>query len=214
MLFRSRGCSPVIQFSGMDSLCKKEYMFHSVYQKAIFDRMRLRSVKGCYEKHIDYSDMEIRANLHAIITIGKVVVRHYDYESVDYPNIPQILKDFKTINIVSEFDFYERRKKVVGNDFLGVFSYICGYIVRENKLTVLRDLVRAFNSFMTYGVNIIKEVDQVQEDTQMEIPEKRTIEQILLEYDEKLRIQQIKQMNKLKSSGINGEENQLSIKQS
>lgn len=209
-----RGCSPVIQFSGMDSLCKKEYMFHSVYQKAIFDRMRLRSVKGCYEKHIDYSDMEIRANLHAIITIGKVVVRHYDYESVDYLNIPQILKDFKTINIVSEFDFYERRKKVVGNDFLGVFSYICGYIVRENKLTVLRDLVRAFNSFMTYGVNIIKEVDQVQEYTQMEIPEKRTIEQILLEYDEKLRIQQIKQMNKLKSSGINGEENQLSIKQS
>lgn len=209
-----RGCSPVIQFSGIDSLCKREYMFHSVYQKAIFDRMRLRSIKGIQDKHIDYSGTEVRANLQAIITVAKVVVRHYDYDAVDYLDIPQILRDFKTINIVSEFDFYERTKKVVGNDFLGVFSYICGYIVRENKLTVLRDLVRAFNSFMSYGVIVTKEVDQVKEAVQMEIPERRSIDQILLEYDKKLRIQQIKKMNRLKPSEIDDEEDQLSIKQS
>lgn len=95
--------------------------------------------------------LDFKTNLHYVITVAKVVARHYGYDKTDFLNIPEVIESVGTINLVSDIEFNDRLQAVVGIDPMNAISFISGFAHRETRLNVLRDLRTVFSSIINYG---------------------------------------------------------------
>ena len=102
-------------------------------------------------KKIDNNKSSLKTNLHYVITAAKVVAKHYGYDKTDFLNLPDVIDRVGTINLVADIEFKDRIQTVVGISPFSALSYICGFIERENRLEVVRDLRTAFLSIIRYG---------------------------------------------------------------
>ena len=96
-------------------------------------------------------EYDLKVNLHYVAQVARVITKHYGYDKTDFLNIPEVIESVGTINLVSDIDFQDRLKTVVGINPFNALAYLCGFINREDRLNVVRDLKSTFASIIGYG---------------------------------------------------------------